>query len=55
VHHRWNLSTFSFSCAHPSPTSSWTALRQWGAHVVYFAPIWILATAKCKKVYLPPL
>jgi hypothetical protein len=38
LHHRWSLSSFSFSCTHPSPASSWTALRQWGEHHVSFAP-----------------
>jgi hypothetical protein len=38
LHRRRSLSSFSFSCTHPSPASSWTALRQWGEHHVSFAP-----------------
>jgi hypothetical protein len=38
LHRRRNLSSFSFSCTHPSPASSWTTLRQWGEHHVSFAP-----------------
>jgi hypothetical protein len=37
LHRRRNLPSFSFSCTHPSPASSWTALRQWGEHHVSFA------------------
>jgi hypothetical protein len=38
LHRRWSLSSFSFSCTHSSPASSWAALRQWGDHHVSFAP-----------------
>jgi hypothetical protein len=37
LHRRRNLSSFSFPCTHPSPASSWTALRQWGERHVSFA------------------
>jgi hypothetical protein len=37
LHRRRSLSSFSFPCTHPSPTPSWTALRQWGEHHVSFA------------------
>jgi hypothetical protein len=38
LHRRRSLSSFSFPCTHPSPASSWTALRQWGEYHVSFAP-----------------
>jgi hypothetical protein len=38
LHRRQSLSSFSFSYTHPSPASSWTALRQWGERQVSFAP-----------------
>jgi hypothetical protein len=36
LHHKWNLSAFSFSCTHSSPTPSRTTLRKRGVHHVSF-------------------
>jgi hypothetical protein len=36
LHRRRSLSSFSFPCTYSSPTSSWTALKQWGEPHVSF-------------------
>jgi hypothetical protein len=46
LHRQRNLSSFSFSCTHPSPASSWTALSQWG-EPMYLLPY---LNSRCREM-----